>query len=74
MYDLNTAEKRPTEGFTRIARAHHAAITSLAYDPASSVVLSGSADGCLALWSVEGRCVERLDKISNKQVGAVLGH
>ena len=46
------------------------AVTSLAYDPANSAVLSGSADGSLALWSVEGRCLERFDKISNKQVRA----
>lgn len=54
IYDTDKLEK-PKEAFKRVKDPGKAGITSLAFDPHNNVLLAGSLDGVLRVWSVEGR-------------------
>jgi WD40 repeat protein len=54
IYDTDKLDK-PKEAFKRVKDPGKAGITSLAFDPHNNVLLAGSLDGVLRVWSVEGR-------------------
>lgn len=54
MYDTDKLDK-PKEAFKRVKDCGKAGLISLAYDPHNNVLLAGSLDGVLRVWSVEGR-------------------
>lgn len=56
LYDMDKLDK-PKEAFKRVKDCGKAGLTSLAFDPHNNVLLAGSLDGILRVWSVEGRCV-----------------
>lgn len=56
MYDIDKLDK-PKEAFHRIKKCHTAAIVSMAYDAYNNCLLTGSIDGSMKVWSMEGRCV-----------------
>lgn len=56
MYDTDKLDK-PKEAFKRVKDCGKAGLISLAYDPHNNVLLAGSLDGVLRVWSVEGRWV-----------------
>jgi WD40 repeat protein len=47
---------KPREAFKRVKDCGKAGLISLAFDPHNNVLLAGSLDGVLRVWSVEGRC------------------
>jgi WD40 repeat protein len=53
-YDVDKLDK-PKEAFKRVKDCARAGLTSLAFDPHNNVLLAGSLDGALRVWSVEGR-------------------
>lgn len=53
-YEFDKLDK-PKEAFHRIRKCHTSAIVSMAYDHKSNTVLTGSIDGSMKVWSVEGR-------------------
>jgi WD40 repeat protein len=55
-YDVDKLDK-PKEAFKRVKDCARAGLTSLAFDPHNNVLLAGSLDGALRVWSVEGRWV-----------------
>lgn len=46
------------------------AITSLALDPRANVLLAGSLEGCLRVWSLEGRCLDKFEGLAGGAVSA----
>jgi hypothetical protein len=53
-YDVDKLDK-PKEAFKRVKDCARAGLTSLAFDLHNNVLLAGSLDGALRVWSVEGR-------------------
>lgn len=47
-----------------------AAITSLALDARAGALLAGSLDGCLRVWSLEGRCLDKFEGLAARAVSA----
>jgi len=70
MYDTDKLDK-PKEAFKRVRDCGKAGFTSLAFDPHNNVLLAGSLDGVLRVWSVEGRC-GRFNRIIWAQVSLLL--
>jgi WD40 repeat protein len=54
-FDVDKLDK-PKESFKRVRDCARAGITSLALDQHNNVLLCGSLDGALRVWSMEGRC------------------
>ena len=54
IYEFDKLDK-PREAFQRIRKCHTSAIVSMAYDASTNTVLTGSIDGSMKVWSVEGR-------------------
>eukprot|EP00775_Hariotina_reticulata_P004041 gene4041-4288_t len=71
-YDIDKLDK-PKEAFKRVRECGRAGLTSLAYDPDphNSVLLTGSLDGTLRVWSLESRCLDKFEGLSNKPISAV---
>ena len=55
IYEFDKLDK-PREAFQRIRKCHTSAIVSMAYDNSTNTILTGSIDGSMKVWSVEGRC------------------
>ncbi|WIA17403.1 hypothetical protein OEZ85_014259 [Tetradesmus obliquus] len=73
-YDVDKLDK-PKEAFRRVKDCARAGLTSLAFDPHNNVLLAGSLDGALRVWSVEGRCLDKFEGLSNKPIScAYLPH
>lgn len=58
IYDYDKIDK-PKEAFKKVKNCHKAGILSMAFDPHNNVLLTGSVDGNVKLWSLEGRWVDR---------------
>ncbi|KAJ9523676.1 hypothetical protein QJQ45_020098 [Haematococcus lacustris] len=58
IYEFDKLDK-PKEAFQRIRKCHTAAIVSMAYDHQNNCILSGSIDGSMKVWSMEGRAWNR---------------
>jgi hypothetical protein len=56
VYDVDKLDK-PWEAFKRVRDCGKGGLASLAYDATNNMLLAGSLDGVLRVWSVEGRCV-----------------
>jgi WD40 repeat protein len=71
-YDVDKLDK-PKEAFKRVKDCARAGLTSLAFDPHNNVLLAGSLDGALRVWSVEGRWVAGVGWVERMQMklGAV---
>ncbi len=54
MYEYDKLDK-PKEAFQRLRKCHTAAIVSMAYDTSTNSILTGSIDGSMKVWSMEGR-------------------
>ena len=54
IYEFDKLDK-PKEAVQRISRCHAAAIVSMAYDHTNNCILTGSIDGSMKVWSMEGR-------------------
>lgn len=54
MYEYDKLDK-PKEAFQRVRKCHTAAIVSMAYDTYTNSILTGSIDGSMKVWSMEGR-------------------
>jgi WD40 repeat protein len=54
VFDIDKLDK-PKEAFKRVKDCGKAGLVSLAFDPHNNVLLAGSLDGMLRVWSVEGR-------------------
>lgn len=54
MYDIDKLDK-PKEAFKRVRDCARAGITSLTLDAKNNVLLCGSLDGAMRVWSLEGR-------------------
>ena len=54
--DISKADEK----FVRISNAHAAAVTALAVDAASNWIVTGSFDNSLAVWSIEGKSINRV--------------
>lgn len=54
IYEFDKLDK-PREAFQRIRKCHSAAIVSMAYDTSTNCILTGSIDGSMKVWSIEGR-------------------
>lgn len=54
MYEYDKLDK-PKEAFQRLRKCHTAAIVSMAYDDSTNSILTGSIDGSMKVWSMEGR-------------------
>ncbi|KAF6254405.1 WD40-repeat-containing domain protein [Scenedesmus sp. NREL 46B-D3] len=73
-YDVDKLDK-PKEAFKRVKDCARSGLTSLAFDPHNNVLLAGSLDGALRVWSVEGRCLDKFEGLSNKPIScAYLPH
>jgi WD40 repeat protein len=59
IFDIDKLDK-PKEAFKRVKDCGKAGLVSLAFDPHNNVLLAGSLDGVLRVWSVEGRWVDGL--------------
>lgn len=59
---------KPREALKRIRDSGKAGFCSLALDAHNNVLLTGSLDGALRVWSVEGRCLDRFDGLSSAPV------
>lgn len=70
IYDIEKLAKG-RECFKRVRDCARAAITSLALDPRTNVLLAGSLEGTLRVWSLEGRCLEKFEGLSGRPVSAV---
>jgi hypothetical protein len=54
-YDLEKLPTKPKEAFKRVRECARAGITSMSLDAANNLLLVGSLDGALRVWSMEGR-------------------
>ncbi len=68
IYEFDKLDK-PREAFQRIRKCHTSAISSMAYDTSTNTILTGSIDGSMKVWSVEGRLLDKFENI-NTQPGA----
>ena len=55
---LHTPKKVPQAAASRF--------TSVAWDKANNWLVTGSADGCVKVWSQEGRCLDQLVQCSDQ--------
>lgn len=67
MYETDKLEK-PEDAFKKIANCHKAGIVSLGYDAYNNCILSGGVDGSVKTWSIEGRCLDTFENVSNRPV------
>ncbi|KAG2444756.1 hypothetical protein HXX76_001500 [Chlamydomonas incerta] len=67
MYEFDKLEK-PKEAFQRIRKCHTAAIVSMAYDTFTNSILTGSIDGSMKVWSLEGRLLDKFESINDQPV------
>lgn len=51
---------------TRVRKASAARFTALAWDKANNWLLTGAADGCVKVWSQEGRILDELMHTSDQ--------
>ena len=70
IYDIEKLDKG-RECFKRVRDCARAAITSLSFDPRTNVLLAGSLEGALRVWSLEGRCLEKFEGLSSRPVSVV---
>ena len=57
----------------KVLQASASRLTSVAWDKANNWLVTGSADGCVKVWSQEGRCLDQLVQCSD-QVRLFLHH
>ncbi|KAL6755154.1 WD40-repeat-containing domain protein, partial [Haematococcus lacustris] len=68
IYEFDKLDK-PKEAFQRIRKCHTAAIVSMAYDHQNNCILSGSIDGSMKVWSMEGsRLLDKFTSINDQPV------
>jgi len=67
IYEFDKLDK-PKEAFQRIRKCHTAAIVSMAYDTSSNSILTGSIDGGMKVWSMEGRLLDKFENINDQPV------
>jgi hypothetical protein len=58
------------ECFRRVRDCARGAITSLALDARGGVLLAGSLEGALRVWSLEGRCLDKFEGLSSRPISA----
>ncbi|KAI8472624.1 MAG: WD40-repeat-containing domain protein [Monoraphidium minutum] len=69
IYDTEKLDKG-RECFKRVRDCARAAITSLSLDARANVLLAGSLEGALRVWSLEGRCLDKFEGLSGRPVSA----
>mmetsp|Transcript_33374 Transcript_33374/g.84557 ORF Transcript_33374/g.84557 Transcript_33374/m.84557 type:complete len:866 (-) Transcript_33374:212-2809(-) len=69
IYEFDKLDK-PREAFQRMRKCHTAAIVSMAYDHTANCILSGSIDGSMKVWSMEGRLLDKFENINDQPVCA----
>ncbi|GAX81669.1 hypothetical protein CEUSTIGMA_g9097.t1 [Chlamydomonas eustigma] len=67
IYEFDKLDK-PREAFQRIRKCHTSAICSMAYDTSTNTILTGSIDGSMKVWSVEGRLLDKFENINTQPV------
>ena len=50
----------------KVLQASASRLTSVAWDKANNWLVTGSADGCVKVWSQEGRCLDQLVQCSDQ--------
>jgi hypothetical protein len=70
IYDIERLSKG-RDCFRRIRDCARAAITSLSLDARGGVLLAGSLEGALRVWSLEGRCLDKFEGLSSRPISAV---
>lgn len=70
IYDTEKLDKG-RDCFKRIRDCARAAITSLALDSRNNVLLAGSLEGTLRVWSLEGRCLDKFEGLSSRPISVV---
>lgn len=68
MYEFDKLDK-PKEAMQRIRKCHSAAIVSMAFDHYNNTIITGSIDGSMKVWSMEGRCAG----VRGKGIGRAIG-
>lgn len=56
------------QAFQHLRKCHSAAIVSMAYDHTTNTILTGSIDGSMKVWSVEGRLLDKFENINDQPV------
>ncbi|EFJ43514.1 hypothetical protein VOLCADRAFT_119046 [Volvox carteri f. nagariensis] len=67
MFEYDKLDK-PKEAFQRVKKCHTAAIVSMAYDTYTNSILTGSIDGSMKVWSMEGRLLDKFESINDQPV------
>eukprot|EP00201_Polytomella_parva_P021851 CAMPEP_0175043714 /NCGR_PEP_ID=MMETSP0052_2-20121109/3361_1 /TAXON_ID=51329 ORGANISM="Polytomella parva, Strain SAG 63-3" /NCGR_SAMPLE_ID=MMETSP0052_2 /ASSEMBLY_ACC=CAM_ASM_000194 /LENGTH=378 /DNA_ID=CAMNT_0016306845 /DNA_START=48 /DNA_END=1181 /DNA_ORIENTATION=- len=67
VYDFDKLE-RPKEAMQRMRGCHSAAIISMSYDSVNNTILTGSIDGSMKVWSLEGRLLDKFENINDQSV------
>eukprot|EP00798_Chlamydomonas_sp_ICE-L_P013183 gene13183-30648_t len=67
IYEFDKLDK-PKEALQRVRKCHTAAIVSMAYDTSNNCILTGSIDGSMKVWSIEGRLLDKFENISDSSV------